>query len=184
MPRLIHLAPETASKRIRRNGIAPRRIKHKVEGFDRLVWVFPQLPSYTLSHQWLRELKRSGARTLVAVDLDIAGDELVLVGHFGRLPQRMTADEAVALIRGQADPRGYEMLIPRRVEPAEIVRLRTLAQGIGWRYWPEAKAADRRPCDCPACVPRGEIMGQRYRARIGELRRRWEAKRTSRGETS
>lgn len=179
MTRLVHLAPESAAKRIRRNGIAPTRARHPMHGYDRFVWAFPRLQSYAVSHQWLRELKRNGARTLVAVDIAMADDQPVLVGHFGSEPQLATASRAAGLVRAAPDPRGYEILVPRRIEAREIVRIRNLTQGIGWRYFPDAKAADRRPCDCPVCVPSGEIKGQRYRSRIPALQARWDTRRTA-----
>src|SRR5262245_682575 len=103
MPRLIHLAPEPLAKRIRRNGIQPRRIPARsatgaLHGVDRLVWAFPVTPSFTLSHQWLRELKREGARTIVAIDFRIPGDEPVFARHYNERPRAMAAAEAVGLI--------------------------------------------------------------------------------------
>ena len=96
MARFIHLAPEPLAKRIRRNGIQPTRApammaRLGLTGIDRAVWAFPVTPSFTLSHQWLRELKREGVRTLVAVSFRLDDDEPVLARHYSKTPQPMTA---------------------------------------------------------------------------------------------
>jgi hypothetical protein len=176
MPLLVHLAPEPFAKRIRRSGIRPTRFDFEWEGIRQAVWAFPLLESYTLTHQWSRELKRKGARTLVAVTFRLPDDEPVLVHHYNAPPERRPAAEAVAVIRAMPDPRGGQVLITRRIAPDEIVRVRVLAQHFGWRYWPQAKEADRRPCDCPMCAPRGEVKAKRYRDRIPALARRWDAR--------
>src|SRR5262245_58890118 len=87
MARFIHLAPEPLTKRIRRNGIQPTPARDwlarsGIDDVDRVVWAFPVTPSFTVSHQWLRELKRTGARTIVAATFRIADDEPVLAGHY------------------------------------------------------------------------------------------------------
>jgi hypothetical protein len=56
MPLLVHLTPEKYVARIVRNGIRT----------GRGVYCLPVLPSYYVSHQWLRELKRRGQRTILA----------------------------------------------------------------------------------------------------------------------
>ncbi|WP_280403709.1 hypothetical protein [Nocardia brasiliensis] len=53
MAMFVHLTPEKNVRRIRRAGI-------KVQGAG--VFCVPVLPSYVLSHQWLRELRRHGQR--------------------------------------------------------------------------------------------------------------------------
>ena len=87
MPRFIHLAPESVVKRIRRNGIQPTNIRWwgsrwHLPGTDRLVWSFPVTPNYAVSHQWLRELKRFGAKTLVAVVFRIDECSRVTIARF------------------------------------------------------------------------------------------------------
>jgi hypothetical protein len=47
-----------------------------------LVWSFPVTPNYAVSHQWLRELKREDAKTLIAVVFRIDDDEPVFVRHY------------------------------------------------------------------------------------------------------
>jgi hypothetical protein len=169
LPLLVHIAPENNANAIRRNGIAPRRLGAPLEAFpdvDRLVWAFPVLPSYTLTHSWARELKRQGATTLVAVTFRVADDEKVLASHYAQKPVAMTAAEAVGIIRAAGDARGYQIVLARRIRPWEIVRIETLPRATGWRYWPDARGGPARLCDCPICAPRGEVKAKRYRDRV------------------
>lgn len=169
MPRLVHIAAENASKRIRRNGIAARRWMPDPEGHpehNRVVWAFPILPSYTLTHTWARELKRWRSTALVAVTFRIADDEQVYVGHYSNTPRIASAADAVGIIVAADDVRGYQIIVPRRIEPKEIVHVRIMPKAIGWRYWPTAKGAPMRMCNCPVCMPRGEVKAQRYRRRV------------------
>lgn len=181
MPLFVHIAPEPVAKRIRRNGIAASRREHSRYGaYDRFVWAFPILQSHTLTRQWARELKRLGARTLVAVTIRLPDDEPVFAHHYNTEPQLMTAAEAVAVLRVMYDPRGGQVVIPRRIRPDEIVRLVPMPRAIGWRYSPDVKSANRRPCECPMCAPRGEVKARRYRDRISHLARRWDERHAKR----
>lgn len=177
MPRLVHIAPLAEAKKIRRNGIRARTVRGWIVGHDRFVWAFPLLPSYTLTHSWMRELKRLGPTSLVAVTFKVADDELAFARHYRDQPIAMSAAEAAGLIHARPDPRGFEIVIPRSIGPREIVRIAVLPKGIGWRYFPEAKSSDRWPCDCVMCAPRGEVKARRYRERVPELQRRYEERR-------
>lgn len=169
MPRLVHIAAENVSKKIRRNGIAARRWMPDPDRHpehDRVVWAFPVLPSYTLTHSWARELKRYGTSTLIAVTFQIADNEQVYVCHYSKIPRMMSAADAVGIVLSADDPRGYEIIVPRRINPKEIIHIRVLPRAIGWRYWPTAKGTPMRLCNCPACMPRGEVKAKRYRRRV------------------
>jgi hypothetical protein len=72
----------------------------------------------------------------------------------------MTAAEAAATILAAAHSEGFEVIIPRRIEPTEIHRTRELTQVVGWRYYPGSHG--RRPCGCPFCQ-RGEFGARRLR---------------------
>ena len=132
MPLLVHIAPGNEANSISRNGIAPRRIAGgggREFPFERVVWAFPVLPSYTLTHSWSREMKRWRATTLAAITFRVPDDEPVLALHYNNRPRRystMTAAEAVSIIAGLEDPRGYEIMLSRRIMPKEIVRARPL----------------------------------------------------------
>ncbi len=166
--RLVHIAPESQRARIRANGIRATRVLEALlgGGHNRAVWAFPVLASYTLTHSWGRELKRGGAHALVAVSFRIDDDEPVYARHFSNAPAGMTAASAVDLIRAAVDPRGYEIIVPRRIAPSEITTIKVLPKAIGWRYWPEAKNLPLRMCDCPMCMPSGEVKARRYRERV------------------
>ncbi len=166
MPILVHIAPEPEAKKIRRNGIRSHRFPNFIEGHDRFVWAFPVLPSYTLTHQWSRELKRWKGRTLVAITFRIPDDETVYARHYLDRPRAMKAAEAAGIIRAADDARGYEIIVPRRIGSEEIVRMSVLPSAIGWRYWPEAKNKPLRTCDCPMCIPIGEVNARHYRERV------------------
>lgn len=113
----------------------------------------PVLASFTLTCQWVRELRRWHPGVLVAVQLRLPDDEPVTVGRYHAAPVATTAVQAVAVVRDLADPRGYEVFVPRAITAGEIRRVRAVPQGIGWRYQPAAHG--RRPCPCPICLPRG-----------------------------
>lgn len=168
MTLLVHITAENLAKRIARNGIAP------VRGF---VWAFPILESYTLTHSWGRELKRTGRTTLSAVTFRVPDNEMVFARHYREQHRAMTAAEAAGYIRGRPDPRGYEIMLPRRINPGEIERIRVLPKAIGWRYYPEAKGKSPWLCDCELCTPRGEVNASRQRARLAERIRRTDAPR-------
>jgi hypothetical protein len=123
----------------------------------------PVLTSYTLTHQWVRELRRWQRQVLVAVDVRLPDDEQVTVGRYGQPPRRVTSAEAVAAVRELADPRGWEIFVPRAIASGEVRRIRSVRQGIGWRYQPDAHG--RAPCACPVCLPAGSYRASRIRAR-------------------
>jgi hypothetical protein len=171
MPLLVHIAPEAEARVIGRTGIAPTRWRPDPERhpeIDHAVWAFPVLPSYTLTFSWAREMKRWGRASLAAVTIRLPDDERVFARHFSNAPVEMPAAEACGLIRAAPDPRGYEVIIPRRVLPKEVVRTQPLPRAIGWRYYPAARGQPMRLCDCPMCMPRGEVKARRYRDRVRE----------------
>src|SRR5437868_5261475 len=81
-------------------------------------------------------------------DLDAV---LVWVGQYNQARRWMTAAEAVAEFMRAEDPRGWEVVIPRRIEACEVHRIRSLPQVIGWRFHPGAKG--KPPfCTCRFCT--------------------------------
>src|SRR5262245_34483639 len=140
-----------------------------MQGF---VWAFPILESYTLTYSWSREMKRTGRTTLSAITFRVPDDEMLYARHYREHRRAMTAAEAVGYIGSRHDPRGYEIMLPRRVTPREIVRVRVLPKAIGWRYYPEAKGKAPWMCDCELCAARGEVNASRQRARVAERIRR------------
>jgi hypothetical protein len=174
MPVFVHLTPQRNVAAIRRGGIGMRKGRLRPRG----VYAMPVTRNFYVSHQWLRELKRLGGGTIAGVYFRIPDDEPVEAGHYNSLHLTMTAAESVALLlaaetrdpaaerardreskavqRGRrlpSSPEGYEVVIPHRVEPSEIIRVKALPQVAGWRHRPGANGTP--PCTC-LCCSRGE----------------------------
>ncbi|MEU8827337.1 HEAT repeat domain-containing protein [Streptomyces sp. NPDC048636] len=166
MAMFVHLTSAADAPRIRRSGI---RASGHGQGGARGVYCFPVLPSYTLTHQWLRELARFGRRGgLVAVHVRLDDAQPVLTGHYGDrardAQETVPAAEAVRRIAALDDPRGWEVFVPRAIRPREIHRVRTAPQVVGWRYRPDAHGV--RPCTCFGCRVRGDYGSRRLRERL------------------
>ena len=157
MAQFIHLTDERLSRSIERGGIKPGEVWDSVEKY---VFATPALDDFMVSHQWLRELKRRGIRTIAAVQFRIPDDEPVLVGSFGKEPVSTSAAGAFQVFRQHNSGMGLQVMIPRKVQPGELMRMYVPTQLVGWRYYPEAKG--KKPCGCPACQ-RGEIMSRKLR---------------------
>ena len=87
MPQFIHLTDERLLKRLEKSGIRTSLWGNKV----RCVYATPVLQEFQVAHQWLRELKRNGMRTIGAVQFKIPDTEEVLVGRYNEEPLTVTA---------------------------------------------------------------------------------------------
>jgi hypothetical protein len=166
MAMFVHLTSAANAPRIRRSGI---RAASSGQGDARGVYCFPVLPSYTLTHQWLRELARFGSRGgLVAVHIRLDDTQYVLAGSYTDRARdaraTVTAAEAVRRISALEDPRGWEVFVPRAIQPREVHRIRTAPQVVGWRYQPDTHGI--RPCTCFGCRVRGGYGARRLRERL------------------
>ncbi|UNT00461.1 HEAT repeat domain-containing protein [Streptomyces tubbatahanensis] len=166
MAMFVHVTSAANAPRIRRSGI---RAAGHGQGGARGVHCFPVLPSYTLTHQWVRELARFGSRGgLVAVHLRLADTEPVVVGRYTdrarNAQETLRAAEAVRRIAALPDPRGWEVFVPRAVTAREVHRVRCAPRVAGWRYLPDAHG--RRPCTCVGCRERGGYGARRLRERL------------------
>lgn len=163
MAMFVHLTSAAGAPRVRRSGI--RAASHGQDG-ARGVYCFPVLRSYTLTHQWLRELARFGGRgAFVAVHIRLDDDQPVLAGpYWDRAQATVPAAEAVRRIAALDDPRGWEVFVPRAVRPGEVHRIRAVPQVAGWRYRPDAHGT--RPCTCFGCRVRGGYGSRRLRERL------------------
>ncbi|MFH9722925.1 HEAT repeat domain-containing protein [Streptomyces sp. NPDC017254] len=161
MATFVHLTPAAHAAGVRRSGL--RASGH---GERRGVFLFPVLPSYTLTHQWLRELaRRPGPRPLVAVHVRLPDDEAVTVGRYSdREPARVTAAQAVRRVAEAANCRGWEVFLARSVTRTEVRHIRPVRQVNGWRYRPDAHGTP--PCLCFGCRERGGYGSRR----LGERR--------------
>ena len=159
----VHLTTESQVARIRRNGIGRLRRAHGT--FPGGVFAVPVTRNFYISHQWLRELKRSNRGPIAGIYFRIPDVQLVWVGHYNQAHRWMTAAEAVKEFTQATDAQGWEVVIPRRIEAAELHRVRSLPQVVGWRYFPEAKG--KPPfCTCAFCI-RGDYGARRLRERLG-----------------
>jgi hypothetical protein len=158
MPTLVHLADEKISSKIIKNGI-------KTGKYGTGVYCLPVLPCFYVSHQWLRELKRNGARTFVGVYFKISSHEMVFAVRYGQTHRFIKVGEAIKEIMTLEDPLGYEIIIGRKILPEEITRLKKLPQVVGWRYSPNSH--NKKPCNCEYCL-RGEIKGRKTLSRLNK----------------
>lgn len=156
MAMLVHLTPEKNVKAILRSGITCQKKGYWRSGG---VYAVPVTRNFYVSHQWLRELKRGGQRTICAVYFRIPDDEQVWVGHYNQNHRYMTAAEAASIMSAADIRKGYEVIIPRPIAKSEIHRVRHLPQVIGWRYMPGAHKFST--CMCIVCNPPGSIKSRR-----------------------
>jgi len=154
MPTLVHITDEKNSARIKRSGIALGKDR-------RVIFFMPVVQDHFISHQWLRELRRSGARVLIGVYFRLPTEEIVWAGKYNVPHRQMSLGEAIRQMTALADPLGYEIFVERKIEANEITKIRHLPQKIGWRYQPHAHG--KQPCPCPACLPRGSLKSRRIR---------------------
>ena len=155
MVSFIHIADKNDEASIVKNGIGAAKRKAGPRG----VFAVPVLPNFTTTHQWARELKRRGIRTLICVQFRVPNGESVLVGKYNGAKIEMTAFEAAAAVLRHTDPMGLEVVVPRKIMAKEITRTYLAPRITGWRYYPEAKG--KKPfCHCKFCN-RGEIRAQR-----------------------
>lgn len=155
MTTLVHITDAKSVAAIRRNGIRPVRP-------NRVIYFMPVVASHFVSHQWLRELRRGGARLLVGVYFQWPKDISVWAGRYNQPHENLPLSEAIRRLNALPDPRGFEMFAERTVGRSEINAIRALPQTIGWRYHPDAHG--EVPCPCPACQ-RGRIKSAAIRAR-------------------
>jgi len=179
VPVFVHLTRHDNVAAIRRGGIAPGKL-------TRQVYAMPVTRNFQISHQWLRELRGGAGGTMVAVYFRVPDDEAVEIGHYGSPRQRMTAAQAVAIMlaaetvdptaaraaddrsravkagkRLPSSPEGFEVLLSRRIQPSEILRVKAPPQVVGWRRRPGSNGAP--PCLCICC--------ERGRPGVGKLLR-------------
>lgn len=156
MAMFVHLTSEKNVKAVVRSGIIRLRKPGERPGG---IYAMPVTRNFYVSHQWLRELKRDGQRTICAVYFRVPDDEEVWIGHYVRTHLAMTAAEATAVMSSAENREGYEVIIPRKINSDEIHRVRHLPQVIGWRYRPGAHVEST--CMCLVCNPPGTINSRK-----------------------
>jgi hypothetical protein len=103
MPILTHFAPEKSVGSIRRSGI-----KVYPWAFEKPHGVFcmPILPNFMLTHQWLRELKGRGQRTIVAIDFRLRSEQMICFGHYGRSHAEISLGRVIGIFMRTSDALG------------------------------------------------------------------------------
>lgn len=150
MASFIHLADAKKKRLIEKNGIKAGK---------RGVFGVPITKDFAVTHQWSRELRRTGVKSLICVQFRVPDGELVSVGMYNGEKIPMTAAESVATVTDHTAPMGLEVIFTRKILPKEIVRIYPAPRIVGWRYYPTAKG--KKPfCHCRFCN-RGEIRAQR-----------------------
>jgi hypothetical protein len=157
MPQFIHLFDSKLLKRVSRLGITAKkvRIAAKVKGF----YCVPVSRNYFKSHQWLRELKRKGVKSIHAAQFKIDDETEVYIGRYNEEPLTVKASEAVEIFEKHIDGLGLEIIVPLTISAKSITRIYYPNQVLGWRFHPEAKG--KKPfCGCKYCN-KGEINAYR-----------------------
>src|SRR5262249_812417 len=146
MPQFVHLADSKMVSRIARIGISTTTTWTNGKG----VYCTPVSRYYFRTHQWLRELKRRGTKSMHAVQFDLPARTMVLIGRFQQDHIPVTAAEAAKIFDEHKDALGLEVIVPHRVPKSAIRRIYVPSQVLGWRFYPEAK--HRKPfCGCKYC---------------------------------
>jgi hypothetical protein len=162
MPTFVHITSEDIAKKARRSGVRPvkpnGRILHGV-------FAMPVTPNFQITHQWVREMKQWRRGMMVGVYFRIPDSELVWVGRYNEQHQQMTAAQAAAHIMSHTAMTGVQVVIPRRIVPKEILRIRTLPQLVGWRHYPDAHG--KRPWACECCQ-KGAYNSRKIREKYAE----------------
>jgi len=156
MPLLVHLADEKEAAKISKSGLKQGKLSGGI-------YCMPVTPNFYVTHQWLRELKRGGAKTFVGIYFRVPPDELVWAGKYNERHKHITLSQAVKEIRALPDPLGYELIITRKIEASEIFKIKHLPQTLGWRYSPNSHG--KKPCNCAFCL-RGTIKGTRTKNKL------------------
>ena len=157
MPTLVHLADERHASKIVNAGI-------KIGKHHPGIYCMPVLQNFYVTHQWLRELKRSGVKTYVGVYFKLASTQMVYAGKYNEPHRHITLGQAIKEIMALEDPLGYELIVDKKIEPKEIIKIKNLPQNIGWRYSPTSKG--KKPCTCEFCL-RSSIKANKIRQRLG-----------------
>ena len=135
MASFIHLADAKKRRLIEKNGIKAAK---------RGIFCVPVISNFSVTHQWSRELKRTGVKELICIQFRVPDDEAVTLGRYNGEKISMSAAESVATVMAHTN---------------EIARIYPAPRVVGWRYSPEAKG--KQPfCHCRYCN-RGEIRASR-----------------------
>lgn len=162
MTLLVHFALKRKLKSIRSLGIEPLQLgRGAPDGFGQLVFAVPVANRFYVSHQWLRTLSRDEQSLIYGVYFWFPDDQLVLISHYNKNHSEMNAGDAVNLITSMEKAEGYEIVIPRRIDPEEINRVKKSPQIRGWQHDPNSKR--KKSCKCPVCIRPAKQKTRRIR---------------------
>jgi hypothetical protein len=154
MTLLVHITSQEIARKISKNGIN----KGVTNGF---VYFMPISFSHYISHQWMRELKRSGIKNFSAVYFKLNDDAMVWHGYYNANHENEPLSIAVGKFMRLADQQGYEFYVSGRINKGSITKISNIKKIMGWRYHPKAHGI--KPCNCPACLMRGEYSSAKRR---------------------
>ena len=163
MTTLIHITNADLENSIKKNGI-------KTGKNSNIVFFMPVTQNYLISHQWARELKRSGIKNFIAVYFKISKTDKVWHGHYFQEHKKDKINSAVSEFNAIADQLGYEFFIDRKIEAKEIVKIKKIPKPMGWRYSTTAHGA--KPCGCPMCLQFGGYKTKRLREDVSKMSRK------------
>ncbi len=123
MAKLIHITAAENEKKILYGGIKTNQWG--------LVFFMPLLPNYLISHQWARELKRSGIKNFVAVEFKLPNEELVWFGKYSGQHTNIPLNRAIIELKSKDDQLGYECFIERKIETKDITRIKHIPKPMG-----------------------------------------------------
>jgi hypothetical protein len=157
MTQFVHLTDAKQTSAIRRNGIKANTVRGgEIRGF----YCTPVSRSVFRTHQWLRELKRRGTKTIEAVQFYLPSAQPVFVGRYDAEYICVPASEAAGIFDAHQSGLGLEVVVPRAIPPSSIRRVYAPSQVLGWRFHPGAKGS--KPFyGCKFCN-RGEINAYRF----------------------
>ena len=154
--RLLHLAPASKERAIRRAGLSGRRARVADESgtvlvLSRAIFAMPVVPSFWTSHQWLRELRRWHDERMVAVHFRLPDDEPVHVGRFGEAHRLLPVAAAARWVMDHPD--GAQVVVARSIARRDVVAVRATPQLVGWTGKPDGGGMGS--CVCIVCLPVG-----------------------------
>lgn len=155
--RLVHLAPASAERAIRKGGIKGAKASFTTSptthvALTHAVYAMPVVADFWTTFQWLRELRRAHDERLVAVYFRVPDAELVHCGRYsGAHTQRTAAAAAAWVVR---NPAGAQVVVPRSITAKEVISIKRVKQLVGWTELPEG--TNKYGCVCAVCLPRGD----------------------------
>lgn len=164
MTMLVHLCDARDVMSIRRSGI--KGVERTLGGtpavaLAKAVFAMPVLPNFYASHQWLRELKRRGMRSISGVYFRARADMMVYVGRYSLEHRFVPLGHAAGLIMHDPDPVGMQIIIPSSISSKAIQAVREVPQVTGWRYYPDSHKR-LWTCMCEYCCDslKGDIKAK------------------------